>query len=234
MTYAALLAEVALYLNRSDLTERIVLWADLAKKSIERGQFILDGKSVQVNWNCMKKRQTTSSDETYITMPSQIKEVRWVKILFETRYYDLTQRSPEDAMTLYPYVSGAGIPEDRPKIYAFLEEQSEILVRPTPDQSYTYDIGFYAYSDLMTVTESNWWLTNAWELLLYGALLQAEPYIINDARTATWKAYFEEGIMKLAKAEKSASDAGKTMRVKPYLPAQLRAGSQAFDIETIE
>ena len=234
MTYAELKAEIALYLNRTDLTARIVYWADMAKTSIERGQFILDGKSVAVNWNCMKKRQTTSSAEAYITMPSKIKEVRWMKILYDTRYYDLVQKSPEHALTLYPFVAGTGIPTDRPKIYAFLDEQSEILVRPTPDQSYTYDIGFYAYSDLMTTTDTNWWLTNAWELLMYGALIQAEPYIFNDPRMATWKGLYEEGIMKLAKAEKAASDAGKAMVMQPYLPAQLRASAEAFDIDVLE
>jgi len=189
MTYAELKAEIALYLDRTDLTDRIVYWADLAKRDLERGQFILDGKPTAINWTCMKKRQTTSSSEAYITMPSKIKEVRWMKILYDTRYYDLVQKSPDDAITLYPFVAGTGIPTSRPKIYAFFDEQSEILVRPTPDQSYTYDIGFYAYSDLMTSTSTNWWLTNAWELLLYGSLIQSEPYIFNDPRVTTWKGF---------------------------------------------
>jgi hypothetical protein len=234
MTYAALLAEIALYLDRTDLTSRIVLWADLAKRDLERGQFILDGKVTAINWNCMKKRQTTSSDEAYITMPSKIKEVRWMKILFETRYYDLIQKSPENAITLYPFVSGTGIPTARPKVYAFFDEQTEILVRPSPDQSYTYDIGFYAYSALMTDTDTNWWLSNAYELLLYGSLIQSEPYIFNDPRMATWKSMYEEGIMKLAKAEKAAADAGKAMVLQPYLPRQLRSSAEAFDIDVLE
>lgn len=234
MTYAELLAELALYLNRTDLTSRIVYWADIAKLNIERGQFLLDGKSVAVNWNCMKKRQTTSSAEAYVTMPSKIKEVRWVKILYETRYYDLVQQSPERAISLYPYISGTGIPKQRPQVYAFFDEQSEILVRPTPDQSYTYDIGFFAYSDLMTTTPTNWWLTNAWELLLFGALIQAEPYIFNDPRMATWKAMYEEGITRLAKAEKSAADAGKQMIMQPYLPQELRSSGSSFDINILE
>jgi hypothetical protein len=234
MTYAALLAEIALYLDRSDLTARIVLWADSAKTDLERGQFILDGKSVAVNWNCMKKRQTTTSSEAYLTMPTNIKEIRWVKILYETRYYPLTQMTPEDSLTIYPYVAGTGIPKERPKAYAFFEEQSEILVRPTPDASYVYDIGFFAYSVPMTTTATNWWLSNAWELLLYGALIQAEPYIFNDPRIATWKALYEEGIMKLAKSEKSASSAGMTMLMQPYLPAQLRSSASDFEIDVIE
>ncbi len=234
MTYTDLKSEVALYLNRNDLTARIVNWLDSAQLSLERGQFVLDGKSTAVNWACMKKRQTTASDEAYITMPSKIKEIRWVKILFDTKYYDLTQKSPDDALSLYPYVAGTGIPEARPKIYAFFDEQSEILVRPTPDQSYTYDVGFYAYSALLSIPTATWWLTNAWELLLYGALLQAEPYIFNDPRMATWKTMYEEGIMKLAKAEKAAGDAGRSFQMQPYLPSQLRAGGSSFDIDILE
>ncbi len=234
MTYANLLAEAALYLDRTDLATQIIKWADLAKRDLERGQFILDGKPTSINWNCMKKRQTTSSSEAYVTMPTKIKEVRWMKILFETRYYDLVQKSPETALTLYPFVAGTGIPTARPKIYAFFDEHSEILVRPTPDQSYTYDIGFYAYSDEMTVTDTNWWLSYAYELLLYGTLIQSEPYIFNDPRMATWKSMYEEGIMKLAKAEKAAADAGKAMVMQPYLPRQLRSQAEAWDIDVLE
>ncbi len=234
MTYAALLAEIALYLDRTDLTDRIVYWADAAKLDLERGQFILDGKHTAINWNCMKARQTTSSSEAYLTMPTRIKEIRWVKILYDTKYYDLVQVSPSESISLYPYVSGTGIPTEMPKVYSFFDEHSEILVRPSPDQSYTYDIGFYAYSALMTATATNWWLSNAWELLLYGSLICAEPYIFNDPRMATWKAMYEEGIMKLAKAEKAAATAGRSMVRQPDLPRQLRSSGGSFNIEVIE
>jgi len=40
--------------------------------------------------------------------------------------------------------------------------------------------------------------------------------------------------MKLAKAEKAAGDAGRHMGMQPYLPAELRASSEAFDIDVIE
>ena len=64
--------------------------------------------------------------------------------------------------------------------------------------------------------------------------IQAESYIFNDPRMATWKAMYEEGITRLAKAEKSAADAGKQMIMQPYLPQELRSSGNSFDINILE
>lgn len=232
MNFGDLKTKVAAYLNRTDLTTEIPNFINLAQRDAERGQVILHDRLTIINWTCMKKRQTVSSDEAYITLPDNIKEVRWLKILLNGRYYPLDAVSPETALNLYHYPSDA---EGRPVLFAFLDEQGELLVRPTPDQTYTYDMGFYAYSDeLVNDSDTNWWTDNAWEVLLYGALAQAEPYLMNDPRIATWKGLYESALQKLAKAELSAKAALTPLRIRSYLPKKLQGGGSDFDFITGE
>jgi len=60
-----------------------------------------------------------------------------------------------------------------------------------PDDTYTVGVRFIAYSDdLSEDGDENWLTSNAPELLVFGAMLEAEVYIENDERTAIWLAKF--------------------------------------------
>lgn len=66
---------------------------------------------------------------------------------------------------------------------------TQLLIRPTSDAAYTLDFFGYQYSPDLdgAVYTANWWTQNAWEILLYAALLEAQTYIIGDERINTWK-----------------------------------------------
>jgi len=56
------------------------------------------------------------------------------------------------------------------------------------------DVEFDYYARIPNLSEDepkNWLLLEAPDAYLYGSLLEAEPYIKNDPRTATWKAFLE-------------------------------------------
>jgi len=232
MNFGELKTKVSEYLNRSDLDSHISDWIHIAQRDVERGQFTIEGRTIAVNWNCMKSRQTVDSDEMYITMPVRIKEVCWMKILHNGRYYPLDGIAPDLALSLYPYPESAN---GRPKLFSFLEEQNEIMVRPTPDQSYHYEMELYAYSaELSKDADENWWTKNAWEILLYGALIQAEAFMVNDSRMTTWKTMYDLTVSKLASTERSARFASSQFVIQSYLPIQLRSGGSDFNFEAGE
>jgi hypothetical protein len=53
---------------------------------------------------------------------------------------------------------------------------------------------YYAAPPYMSSTvPSNVFLANCPDLLLYGALAEAEPYLMNDARLETWAALYQRG-----------------------------------------
>jgi hypothetical protein len=49
----------------------------------------------------------------------------------------------------------------------------------------------------------NWLITNAPDVYLYATLLEAAPYLNDDARTQVWGALLEQGISALESANKA-------------------------------
>ena len=58
----------------------------------------------------------------------------------------------------------------------------------------------------------NWYTENAPEVLLYGALLEAKPFIMDDARIPVWQTFFNEAVSTLIEEEKNASTQQGTLR----------------------
>lgn len=54
---------------------------------------------------------------------------------------------------------------------------------------------------LSDAVSSNVFLVNAPDALLYGALGEAEPYLMNDARLQTWNALYQRAITALETAD---------------------------------
>ena len=66
------------------------------------------------------------------------------------------------------------------------------LIAPTPDQAYPFEVLYYELPPLLDDTiQTNWLTEYAPQLLLYGALLEATPFLKNDERIATWQQYYD-------------------------------------------
>jgi hypothetical protein len=75
---------------------------------------------------------------------------------------------------------------------------SEFQFAPIPDSAYTLKMIYYASPTYLSVSvSSNVFLANCPDLLLYAALGEAEPYLMNDARTQTWAALYDRGLNSL-------------------------------------
>jgi hypothetical protein len=55
---------------------------------------------------------------------------------------------------------------------------------------------------------SNAFMANAPDALLYAALLEAEPYLMNDARINTWGSLYDRAITTLTKSDESSQYSG--------------------------
>jgi hypothetical protein len=81
----------------------------------------------------------------------------------------------------------------RPESYTTLA--AEFQFAPIPDDAYRIEILYYARPEFLSnTTSSNVFLANVPDLLLYGALGEAEPYLINDERIRTWSALYDRGL----------------------------------------
>jgi hypothetical protein len=56
---------------------------------------------------------------------------------------------------------------------------------------------YFKKLDPLRTTDSTWYVVNAPEVLLYGALLEAKPFIMDDARIAVWKMFYDEAVLTL-------------------------------------
>jgi hypothetical protein len=66
------------------------------------------------------------------------------------------------------------------------------LFAPTPDVAYPFEILYYELPPLLDeATQTNWLTDYAPQLLLYGTLLEATPFLKNDDRIPTWQNYYD-------------------------------------------
>jgi hypothetical protein len=71
-------------------------------------------------------------------------------------------------------------------------DYSHWLIVPTPDVAYPFEILYYELPPLLDeVMQTNWLTDYAPQLLLYGTLLEATPFLKNDERIPTWQNYYD-------------------------------------------
>jgi len=93
----------------------------------------------------------------------------------------------EQLYAKYPNRSGAHTP-------SFISRDgTEFVFGPAP-KDFSLKGVYYAKQDNLHDTDGSWYVQNAPELLLYGALLEAEPYIKNDERIPVWRELFNEAV----------------------------------------
>ena len=193
-TYAELKTSIGDWLNRSDLTSVIPDFISLAEAQIER---TLRARQMIV-------RANASFDAQYGAVPSDFLEAKSLKLTSTNPQSPLSFLSIDalDAeMTKY---TGSG----KPKFFGVVGGQLRIV--PTPDATYTTELTYYAkLAKLSNSNTSNWLLASSPDIYLYGALLQAAPYLQDDARIQTWATLYERALNDSQTADdRSASSGG--------------------------
>jgi len=80
---------------------------------------------------------------------------------------------------------------DLPQYYADTDYE-HWYVAPTPDQAYNFEVLYYErIAPLSSTNQTNWLTQNAPNAMLYGTLLQAMPFLKNDARQVFQQKYTE-------------------------------------------
>lgn len=77
-------------------------------------------------------------------------------------------------------------------------EGSNFVFGPAPDSNYTIHLVYWAKPTLLRSfaadAAAHWLIVNAPDLLLYGALLAAEPFLKNDSRIPVWQALYDRAL----------------------------------------
>jgi len=175
-TYAELKTAIANWLDRSDLTDVIPDFIALAETRHKR-DFKIRRMETRVTAN-------TIADTEYYTLPDDYIAMRNIKLNTDTKT-PLEFLTPEIMDRLQ-----AGSSVGKPKAYSI--KGNTIQLRPIPDGVYEIEIAYYkTFAALSDSNTTNDMLTHHPDAYLYGALVEAEPYLQNDKRLQVWAGLYD-------------------------------------------
>lgn len=179
-TNAELEAAVANWLDRTDLSARVPEFISLAEAQFNR---VIRAPDM------VTRDDAFTVDGQYETLPTGFIEAKRL-VLLTTPVTVLEYLSPEEISETRNAYSSAG----KPVYYSVIGGNFEFL--PTPGSVYTGSLLYYAR--LTPVASSfNWLATSHPDIYLFGALLQAEPFIRNDERIPVWQSRLDRALSEL-------------------------------------
>lgn len=177
-TYGELKTAVANWMARADLTNRIPEFIALCEARFHR--------TLRVSG--MEKRAETilAISTEYVALPTDFMEVRNFQ-LQTNPVVNLKAMSPDNIDQIYAGQTG------KPQFYAIVGD--ELQLAPAPDGEYELEMAYWAkLTPLSDIDTSNWMLTNAPDVYLFGALCEAIPFVQNDQRTLVWEAKYKNAV----------------------------------------
>ena len=175
-TYTDLQAEVANYLARSDLASEIPSFIALAEAKFNRSL-----KCVEMDQRATATIDINSDEPQFLSLPSDYQSMRRVRIAEipgKPRLFFLPSELLDEKRFAAQDAPG------QPRYFTIFGSELEMF--PTPDTTYTLEMVYRRLIPPLALNSSNWLLINHPDAYLYGALMEAEPYMKNDQRIATW------------------------------------------------
>ena len=202
-TYTELKTAIADWLDRSDLTDRIPDFITLAETRLNR--------ELRVRPQEVRSTMTTTIGNRYHALPGGYLSMRNIQL-------NTNPTTPLEFISLEMLDRLYGSDTTgKPKAYSIVGD--EIQLAPIPDDTYTVEVAYYKKFDQLgdgtggTVV-SNWLTENSPDVLLYGALLEAEPFLKNDERVKTWLTLYKAAVKDIQAADSSDRHSGSTMAVR--------------------
>ena len=196
-SYSKLKTSVATWLDRDDLTDNIPDFISLAEDRINR--------HIRVRSMEHRAEMSTASGQAYYGLPDGYIQMRHIAVQGSPNR-DLEYRTPERFDT---ELVGTG----KPKYYTLIG--NELRLGPTPGGVYTVEMVFYRkFSHLSDTLTSNKLLEDHSDVLLYGALLEAEPFVKNPEAAQMWGLYFNQAIDAIALADAKDRHSGGALSIK--------------------
>ena len=196
--YTELKTAVANWLDRDDLTDRIPEFIALAEARFNR---ILRLRSMEVKYTA-----DTVAAQRNLALPASYIQMR----NFQVNTSPLTVLSyvtPE----IYDRLWG-GSTQGTPEFYTILAD--EVSLGPIPASVMEVEMLFYKkFTNLSGSATTNSLLTDSPDLYLYGAMLEAEPFIMNDERVPLWAAALERAVSDMQEQDNKDRHSGSALRV---------------------
>lgn len=192
-TYSDLKTSIANYLARSDLTTQIPDFIKFAENRLRR--------ELRIRQMLSATTITATAGTVTVTIPSDFLEARDF-VVNGNPVQPLNYVSP----ALYSRNSRGDV-SGKPLDYTVLSNVFKLA--PNPDSAYTLTLTYYAAPAYLSDSNtSNTFLTVCPDLLLYASLVEAEPFLMNDARINTWGTMFDRSLASLIKSDQEGQYSG--------------------------
>jgi hypothetical protein len=196
--YATLQSTIADYLNRSDLTSQIQTFI----------QFVEADLNSRLRAREMIVRATTTNDDEFVKLPLDFLEAINLQInggMSPLRYITLDEADIVNARKALTV----------PTFYSLMNGAIELVPPPAQD----IEIEMVYYGKIPALSDSNptnWMLLKAPDVYLYGAMVHASPYLMDDPRVQVF------GQIYLSRVESLNEEATKSLHSGSPLVARTR------------
>ena len=200
-TYTELKSAIGDFLNRQDLDSVIPTFIALAEADINR--------SVR-HWR-MEERSSgqQSGGDQYMQIPAD-----WVETI--RMHVVGNGTSPINLASIATIADKRARKEDEagvPTLYAHVRGEFELY--PTPVEDTDIELVYYKKLDALGDAQaSNWLLSEAPDVYLYGSLLHSAPYLADDARLAVWAQMYSAAVQNLIDSGEKAQFSGSGLKLK--------------------
>jgi hypothetical protein len=199
--YTQLVSTIAEYLARDDLTLRIPDFVTLAEAKFNRTLF-----HPRMETRTTLTVNTLLPSPEFLDLPTDFQTIRMVRLPDEVgkpRLQFMSQTQIDDYRYSRDNVAGS------PVYFTIVGDQIELA--PTPNEDMDVEVLYRANIPALATNSTNWLLTIAPDLYLYGTLLEATPYIQNDERISLWATGMQTVLdQPNALAERQSFDSGPT------------------------
>jgi hypothetical protein len=195
-SYSSLKTTIANYLARSDLTSVIPDFIRLAEYRLQR--------ELRIRQMLTVAQASTTGGVSTVGIPSDFLEMRDIHVVANP-VRTLSYEAPNSF-----YRNTRSTESGVPNSYTVLADDMQFA--PIPDSTYVLQMLYYAKPPVLSDTNaSNVFLANTPDALLYGALGEAEPYLMNDARLQVWAALYDRAVNSISIADESSEYSGQPM-----------------------
>lgn len=189
-SYATLQSTIADYLNRQDLNAQIQTFIQFAEADL----------NTRLRCREMIKRARSTSDQEYVALPNDWLEAINLQIIdgaSPLRFITLDEADIIKKRQTYTSVA----------FYTLMDGAIELVPAPADD----VEIEMVYYKKITPLSDqntSNWLLEKAPDVYLYGALVHAAPFMMDDQRIATFGSFYSGRVGALNEASDKAQHSG--------------------------
>jgi len=176
--YTTLVSTVADYLNRQDLSAQIPTFIQLAEADL----------NTRLRCREMIIRATSTNDDEYVKLPLDFLEGINLQIVggqSPLRYITLDEADIVNARQGY----------NAPTFYSLMNGAIELVPPPATGVDVEIEMVYYGkITALSEANQTNWLLLKAPDVYLYGALVHAAPFLMDDQRISVFGSFYSQRV----------------------------------------